>query len=208
MCNIKRHFLLQHSSAAFFIKLLHVAHYVIYIDLAHFANYHHCWRQYYPLNCWKRFPYIINLTASNSGCALIKNYLKDESSDFLLSLMRLLIINEEFKAQFMLGTEFTYSPQVNKSQYWLRIFQNIRVTPGHKKYHVFWCGNVRLPHGLSSCLIWSCYVRLSSGVPSDSWWKHKRSSCQGRTEVFVVAAASAGHMSKGSVWINDFSRGW
>lgn len=107
ICDIKR--TLQNSSAAFFIKLLCIAHYVIYIHLAHFTNYHNCWRQYYLLNCWKRFPYIINLTVSNSRCALIKNYLKDESTKFLLNHMRLLIINEEFKAQFMPSTEFSYT---------------------------------------------------------------------------------------------------
>lgn len=54
-------------------------------------------------------------------------------------------------------------------------------------------------------LILLCMVD-SSWAPTHSWRKHEWSCRQGGTEVFV--AASGGHMSKGSVWINGFSRGW
>lgn len=66
-----------------------------------------------------------------------------------------------------------------------------------------------LQPGLSSCSIWSCDVGLTApGFLPILWRKHEWSCCQEATEIFVVAAASARHMSKGSVWINDFSRGW
>lgn len=65
----------------------------------------------------------------------------------------------------------------------------------------------RLP-GLSSCHIWSFFCEAdSTRVPFHPWLKYEWSCCQTGTEVLAVSAASAGRMSKRSVWINDFSRG-
>lgn len=65
----------------------------------------------------------------------------------------------------------------------------------------------RLPD-LSSCHIWSFLCEVDSTmVPFHPWQKYEWSCCQTGTEVLAVSAASAGRMSKRSVWINDFSRG-
>lgn len=84
----------------------------------------------------------------------------------------------------------------------LSVIQRIRVNVSYKRCSVFFAWLVTMFHLFLHCTV-NC-----SRVPIYSWRKHEWSCCQRGTEVFAVAAISAGHMSKGFIWINGFSRDW
>lgn len=86
-----------------------------------------------------------------------------------------------------------------------RVFQSIRLTAGCCCVFLASNDGFLTCHHVSFDLFF-CEVD-NTRVPFHPWQKYEWSCCQTGTEVLVVSAASAGRMSKRSVWINDFSRG-
>lgn len=83
------------------------------------------------------------------------------------------------------------------------VFPSTRVSARYKKVeHIFSLAWHRVSFDFPSVRV------TAAGFLLLPWWKHEWSCCHTGTQVFDVASMSAGHMSKGSVWINGFSRDW
>lgn len=107
-----------------------------------------------------------------------------------------------FTAQLLSGNEFIHSQQL-KMNIDPSVFPSTRVSARYKKVeHIFSLAWHRVSFDFPSARV------TAAGFLLLPWWKHEWSCCHTGTQVFDVASMSAGHMSKGSVWINGFSRDW
>lgn len=186
------------SPTAFSIPLLLVAHYVIYINAAPpplliiiMAEGCYC-----PINNNIRH----QLCDSDLRVALIKNHLSEPEFPWLQTGINRDDVNSRlFLYSSVIIWKWVHTQPAAENEYWSE-HEGKHETLKVERIFSLACHRVSFDFP-------SMRVTAAGFLPLP-WWKHEWSCCQTGTQVFNVASMSAGHMSKGSVWINDFSRDW